>query len=220
MKIMAFDPITSWQIDGETVADFIFGGSKSTADGDYSHEIKWCLLLGRKVMTNLEHIKKQRHYFVNKGPSSQGYGFSSSHLWMWELDHKEGWAPNNWCFRNVVPEKTLESSLDCKEIKPVSPKGNQPWILIGRTDAVAEATIFWPPDVKSWLTGKDPDAGKNWRQEEKGTTQDEIVGWHHQLNGHEFEQDPGDGGQKPGVLQSTGSWRVRHDLVTEQQQEH
>ena len=118
-KIMASGPITSWQIDGETVetvADFIFLGSKITADGDCSHEIKRCLLLGRKVMTNLDSIFKSREYFANKGPSSQGYGFSSGHVWMWELDYKESWAPKNWCFWTVVLEKTLGSPLDCKEI--------------------------------------------------------------------------------------------------------
>ena len=111
-------------------------------------------------------MKKHRHHFVNKGPSSQSYGFSSSHVQMLELDHKEGWAPKNWCFQTVVLEKTLESPLDCKEIQPVHPKGNQSWIIIGRTDA--EAPVLWPPDAKSWLIGKDPDAGKDWRWEEKG----------------------------------------------------
>ena len=139
----------------------IFLGSKITADGDCSHEIKRCLLLGRKVMTNLDSILKSRDIkFADKRPSSQTYGFSSSHVWMWELAHKEIWAPKNWCFWTVVLEKTLESSLDCKEIKPVHPKGNQSWILIGRTDAEAEAPILWPPAVKNWLIGKDPDAGK------------------------------------------------------------
>ena len=135
-----------------------------------------------------QHIKKQRHYFANKGPSSQSYGFSSSHVWMWELDHKESWALKNWCFWTVVLEKTLESPLDSKEIKPVHPKGNQSWIFTGKTDDKAEAPILWPPDVNNWLTGEDPDAGKDWRQEEKGTTEDEVVGWHHQHDGHEFEQ--------------------------------
>ena len=171
-KITASGPITSWEIDGETVetvSDYIFGGSKITADGDGSHEIKRHLLLGRKVMTNLDskHIKKQRHYFVNKGPSSQGYGFSSGHVWMWKLDYKESWVPKNWCFWTVVLEKTLESSLDCKEIQPVHPQGNQSWIFIGRTGAEAEAPILWPPDVKSWLIGKDSYAGKDGRQKEK-----------------------------------------------------
>ena len=112
-----------------------------------------------------QRIKKQKHYFANKGPYSQGYCFSSSHVWMWELDHKEGWVPKNWCFWTVVLEKIPESPLDCKEIQPVHPKGNQPWIFIGRTDAKAEAPILWPPDVKSQLIGKDPDAGKDWRQD-------------------------------------------------------
>ena len=110
---------------------------------------------------------------------------------MWELDHKEGWVPKNWCFSTVVLEKTLESPLDCKEIQPINPKENQSWIFIGRTDVEAEAPILWPPDVKTWLTGKDPDAGKDWRWEEKGTTENEMVGWHHRLNGHEFEQGLG-----------------------------
>ena len=116
----------------------------------------------------------------------QVYGFSSSHVWMWELDYKESWVPKNLCFWTVVLEKTLESLLDCKEIQPVHPKGDQSWIFIGRTDAEAETPILWPPDVKNWLIWKDPDAGKDWRQEEKGTTEDEMVGWHHRFNGHEF----------------------------------
>ena len=133
-------------------------------------------LLGRKAMR--QHIKKQRHYFA-KGPSSQSYGFSSGHVWMWELDHKESWVPKNWCFWAVVLEKTLESPLDCKEIQPVHPKGNQSWIFIRRTDAEAEIPIPWPPDVKNWLIWKDPDAGKDWRLEEKDTTEDEMVEWLH-----------------------------------------
>ena len=128
-----------------------------------------------------QHIKKQRHYFTNKGPSSQSYGFSSSHVWTWELDYKESWAPKNWCFWTVLLEKTLEGPLDCKEIQPVHPKENQSWMFIGRTDAEAETPILWPPNVKKWLIGKDPDAGKDWRQEKKGSTEDEMVGWHHQL---------------------------------------
>ena len=139
-------------------------------------------------MTNLDSIlKSQRHYFANRGPSSQSYDFSSSHGWMWELDYKEGWAPKNRCFGTTVLEKRLESPLKCKEIQPVHPKGNQPWIFIGRTGAEAEAPILWPPDAKSWLTGKDPDVGKDWWQE-KRETEDEMVGWHHWLNGHDFEQ--------------------------------
>ena len=129
-----------------------------------------------------QHIKKQRHYFANKGPSSEGYGFSSSHVWIWDLDYKESWALKNWCFWTVELEKILESPLDCKEIQPVNPKGNQPWIFIGRIDAEAEAPILWLPIVKNWLTGKDPDSGKDWRQEEKGTAEDKMVGWHHLLD--------------------------------------
>ena len=120
-----------------------------------------------------ERIKKQRHYFFNKGPSSEGYGFPSSHVWMWELDYKESWALKNRCFWIVVLEKTLESPLDCKEIQLVHPKGNQSWIFIGRTDA--ETLIFWPADAKNWLTGKDPDDGRDWGQEEKGMTEDEMA---------------------------------------------
>ena len=128
-----------------------------------------------------EHIKKQRRYFANKGPSSPGYGFSGGHVWMWELDYKESWALNNRRFWTVVLEKTLESPLDCKEIQPVHPKGDQSWVFIEKTDVEAETPIFWPPDVKNWLIGKDPDAGRNWGQKEKGTTENEMVGWHHWL---------------------------------------
>ena len=176
-----------------------FGGSKITANGDCSQEIKRRLLLGRKVMTNLDSILKSRHYFANKGPSSQGYSFSSSHVWMWELDYKESWALKNWSFWTVVLVKTLESPLDCKEIQPVHPKENQSWIFFGRTDAEAEIPILWPPDVKIWLFGKDPNAGKDWRQEEKGTTEDEMTGCHHWLDGHEFEQAPGVGDGQGGL---------------------
>ena len=136
-----------------------------------------------------QHTKKQRHYLASKSLSSQSFVFSSSHVWLWELDYKESWVLKNWCFWTVVLEKTLESLLDCNDIQPVHPKENQFWILIGRTDAEAEAQapILWLPDVKNKLIGKDPDAGKDWRQEEKGTTEDEMAGWHHWLNGHEFE---------------------------------
>ena len=150
---------------------------------------------------------------TNKGLSSQRYGFSSSHVWMWELDHKEGWTSKNWCFRTAVLEKTLENPLDCKDIKSVHPKGDQPWIFIGRTAAKAETPILWPPDAKNWLIGKDPDAEKDWRQE-KGTTEDEVAGWHHRLNGHEFEEAlrVGDG---QGSLHGMQSQTVRHDWATE-----
>ena len=161
-----------------------------------------------------QHIKNQRHHFADKGPYSQSYSFSSSHIWMWELDHKEGWELKSWCFQIVVLEKTLESPFDCNEIKLVNPKGNQSWIFIGRTDAKGEAPILWPPDAKSQLIGKDPDAGKDWRQEGKGMTEDEMVGWCHWVNGHEFEQAPGDGeGQGSLAMGVT----VRHDWATEQQ---
>ena len=193
---MASSPITSWQIDGETMQtglDFIFLGSKITVDGDCSHEVKRRLLLGRKATRNLDSIlqsilKWQQRYFADKGPCSQSCGFSSSHVWIWELDHKESWAPKNWGFWTVVLEERLESPLDCKEIKPVNPKGNQSWIFIGRSNAEAEAPILWPPDVKSWFTGKDPDAGNDWGREEKRATKNEMVVWHHWLNEHESEQ--------------------------------
>ena len=167
--------------------------------------IKRCLLPGRKAVTNQDSVLKRRDHFANKGffstiPSnkviwypppkknkglySQSNGFSSSHVWKWELDHKKGWEPKDSCFWTVTLEKTLESPLDCKEIKPVDLKGNQPWIFIGPTDTETEAPMLWPSDAKKWLTGKDPDAGRNWGQEEKG----ETVGWHHWHNGHEFEQ--------------------------------
>ena len=142
----------------ETVTDFIFFGSKITADGDCSHNIKRRLLLGRKAMTNLGSVLKSRDIILPV--KVHLYGFSSSHVWMWELDHKESWVLKNWCFWTVVLEKTLESPLDCKEIKPVNPKGNQSWIFIGRTDAEAEAPTLWPPDVKSLLIGKTPMLGK------------------------------------------------------------
>ena len=135
-----------------------------------------------------QHVKKQRHHFADKGLYSQSYGISSNHVQMWELDHKEGWVLKNWCFGIVVLEKTLESPLDSKEIKPVNPKGNQLWIFIGRTDTEAEPAIIWPPDAKSWLIGKDPDAGKDWRQKEKGEAEDEMVRQHWWLNGCESEQ--------------------------------
>ena len=131
----------------------------------------WVLFLGILIIT----------------PSSQGYGFSSGHLWMWELDYKESWAMKKWSFWTVVLEKTLESPWDCKEIQPVHPKGDQSWVFIGRTDIEAETPMLWPPDVKNWLIWKDSDAGKDWKQKEKGTTEAEMVGWHHQRNGHEFE---------------------------------
>ena len=140
-----------------------------------------------------QHIEKQRYYFTDKGLSSQSYRFSSSHVWMWELDHKKSWARKNWCFWTVVLEKTLESPLECKETQLINPKGNQSWIFTGRTDAEVETPILWPPDLMNWLIEKDHDAGKDWRQEEKGMTEDEMVGWHYWPVEHEFEQAPGVG---------------------------
>ena len=168
-----------WQI-------FFYLGSKNTAYVDCNHEIKKHLLLGRKDMTNLEaHIKRQRHYFGNKGLSSQSYGFSSNHVWMWESDHKENWGPNNWCFWTMVLEKTLESPLDCKGVQPVHPKGNQSWIFTGRTDA--EAPILWLPDAKNWLIGR----LWCWEGLKAGEEGDDRGwdGWMASLpfNGHEFE---------------------------------
>ena len=145
------------------------------------------MFLGRKAMNNRDSILKSRDVtLLTKIHLFKGILFSNSHVCMWELDYKESWAPKNWCFWTVVLEKTLESPLNCKEIQPVHPKGDQCWIFIGRTDAEAETLILWLPDARNWLTGKDPDAGKDWRREEKGT-EDEMVGWHHRLNGHEFE---------------------------------
>ena len=132
-------------------------------------------------------IKKQRHFFAKKGTPSQSYGFSSSHVWMWDLNYKESWVLKNWCYWTVLLEKTLEGPLVCKEIQQVHPKGNQPWLFFGRTDAEVGVPILWPPDVKNWLTGKNPDAGKGWKQEEKGMIEDEMVEWYHRLDEHEFE---------------------------------
>ena len=168
------------------MADFIFGGSKITAGGECSHEIKRRLLLGRKVMTNLDGILKSRDITCQLRSFSLRLCFSSSDAWMWELDYKESWVQKNWYFWTVVLEKTLESPLDCKEIQPVHPKGNQSWIFIGKSNIEAKTTILWLPDLKSWLIGKDPDAGKDWRQEKKWMTEDKMVVWHHQLNRHEF----------------------------------
>ena len=197
------------------MTDFIFLAPKITADGNCSYEIKRCFLLGRKAVANLDSILKSRH-ITDKGPFSQIYDFSSSYVWMWELDYKESWAPKNWCFWTVVLEKTLESFLDCKEIQPVHLKGNQSWIFIGRTDE-AEAPILWPPDVKNWLLGKDPDPGKDWRWEEKGMIENEMVGWHHRLNGHEVWASSGSWWWtgRPGVLQFMGLERGGHDWATE-----
>ena len=156
-----------------------------------------------------QYVKKQRHHFADKSLYSSSYGFSSSHVWMWEVDHKEGWVLKNWCFWTGIGEDS------CKEINPVNPKGYQSWIFIGRTEPEAEAPILWPPDVKSWLFRKDPDAEKDWRQEEKGPTEDEMVGWHHQLNGHEFKQALGVG-DRQGSLACCSPWG-RKELDTIEQ---
>ena len=153
-------------------------------------------------------------YFADKDPYSQSYGFSSGRVWMWELDYKESWALKNWCLRTVVLEKTRESPLDCKEIQPVHSEGDQSWIFIGRIDTETETPILWPPDGKKWLIRKVPDAGKDWRQEEKGTTEDEMVGWHHQLDEHEFEQAMGVGDGQ-GSLACCSPWGHKESDMTE-----
>ena len=218
---MASSPITSWQIEVEkveVVTYFIFLGSKITADGDCSHEIKRCLLLGRKATKNLGSVLKSRHItLLTKVHTAKAMIFSSGHVWMWELDHKEGWAPKNWYFQTVVLKKTLESPLDCKEIQPVHPKGNQSWIFIGRTDA--ETPRLWPLDVE-WTHWKDPDDGTDWKQKERGRQKmrllDSITD-SMDMNLSKLQEVVED--RKVGVLESIESQRVRHDLVTEQQQQ-
>ena len=189
-KIMASGPLTSWQIDGEiveTVADYF---------GELQNHCRWWLQpWDKNTLTPWKKsydqprqpIKKQRHYFANKGHLAQAMVFPVVMYGCKSWTVKESWAPKNWCFWTVVLEKTLGSPLDCKEIQPVHPKGDQSCVFIVKTDVEAETPILWPSDGKSWLIWKDPDAGKDWGQEEKGTTEDEIVGWHHRLNGHEFE---------------------------------
>ena len=194
------------------------GGYKITADGDCSHKIKRRLLLAIKVMTNIDSILKSRAItLTTKVCLVKAMVFTVvMYGRMWALDYRESWAPKNWCFWTVVLEKTFESPLDCKEIQPVHPKGDQSWIFIGKTDAKAETRILWPPDAKNGLIWKDPEAGKDWRQEEKGMTEDEMVGRHHQLDGHEFEQALR-AGDEQGTLACCSPWgcRVRHDWVTE-----
>ena len=193
----------------ETVTDFIFLGSKITVDGDWSHEIRRCWLLGRKAMTNLGNVLKSKDIILpTKVHIVKAMVFFSSHVQMWELDHK-GCALKNWCFQ-IVLEKTLDSALDCKVFKPVNPKGNQPWLFI-RT--VREAPILWPPGTKSRLTGEDPYAGKDWRQKEKRAAEDEVVGWHHWLNEHEFEQTQGDN-EGQGSLAHCSSWGCKKPNMT------
>ena len=213
-KIMASGPITSWQIDGETmetVTDFIYLCSKITADGNCSHEIKRRLLLGRKAITNLDSILKSRAITL---PTKVRlvkvmvfpvvmYGCES-----WTIKKAECRR----CFWTVVLEKTLGSPLDCKEIQTVHSKGDQSWVFTGRTDVEAETPVLWLPDAKSWLIGKDSDAGKDWGQEEKGTTEDEMVEWHHWLNGHELEQALGIGDGQGGLAAVRGVEKSRRVL--------
>ena len=183
---MSSGPITSWEIDGETVealSDFISGGSKITTDGDCSQEIKRRLLLGRKFMTNLDSILKSRD--ITLPTNVRLVKVMVFPVVMYGCE--ESCVLKNWCFWTMVLGKTLESSLDCKEIQPVHPEGDKSWVFIGRPDAEAETPILWTSHVKSWLAGKDRDAGRDWGQEEKGTTEDEMAGWHHRLDGHEFE---------------------------------
>ena len=177
-------------------------------------KLKDAYSLEENLWPETDQLKKQRYYFANNGPSSQSCGFSSSHVWMWELYYKENWVPKNWCFWTVVLDKTPESPLDWKEIQPVNPEVNQSWTFIRRTDAESEAPILSPPDAKNWLTGKDPDAGKDWGQKEKGTTEDEMVGWHHQLDGHEFKQALG-AVEGQGSLAFCSPWGCKESDTTE-----
>ena len=182
------------------------GESYTLLKGAYSLE-------GKLWPTWIAYLKAET-LLCHKGPSSQGYGLSSGHVWMWEVDSEKSWAPKNWCFWTVVLEKTLESPLDCKEIQPDHPK-DQSWVFTGRTGAEAETPILWPPYAKSWLIGKDPDVGRDWGQEEKGTTEDEMAGWHHWLNAHGFVQTPGVGDGQGG-LACCDSWGRKESDATEQ----
>ena len=204
--------------ENETVTDFIFLGSKITVDNDCSHEIERCLVLGKKAMANLNSILKSRDITLLTKVCIVKTMVFPVVMCRCDLDHKEGWVPkNSWYFWTVVLEKTLESPLDSKEIKPVHPKGNRSWIFIKRTDTKAEVTIFWLHDTKNLLTGKDPDAGKDWRQE-KGTTEDEMLGWYHRLDGHEFEQALGVGEGQGSLVccihRVTKNWTKLNDWTT------
>ena len=216
-KIMAPGPITSWQIDGETVetvADFIFLGSKITADGDCSHKIKRCLLLGRKVMTNLDSTLKSRDITLStKVHLVKAMVFPvvmyGCEIWtIKKAEHRRIDAFELWCWRRLLRVPP------CKEIQPVHSKGDQTWVFIGKTDAEAETPILWPPHAKSWLIEKDPDAGRDWGWEDKGTTEDEMAGWHHQLDGHEFGWTPGVGNGQGG-LACCDSWGRKESDMTE-----
>ena len=201
---------------GKQWLTLFFGAPESLQMVTAAMKLKNTLILGRKAMTNLDSILKSRDITLPTKVHLVKADFSSGHVWMWELDCEESWVLKNWCFWTVVLEKTLESPLDCKEVQAVHPKGDQFWVFIWRTDAEAETPILWPPDVKSWLIGKDPDAGKDWGQEEKGMTEDEMVGWHHWLNEHGFGWTPGDGDGQGGLV-CCNSWgrRVGHDWATE-----
>ena len=214
---MASGSITSWQIDGKQWKQWetlFWEAPKSLQMVTAAMKLKTLAPWKKSSDQPRQHIKRQRHYFGKKDSSGQGFGFSSSHVWMWELDYKESWAPKNWCFWTVVLEKTLESPLDCMEIQPVNPKGNQSWIFIGRTDVEAETPTLWPPDAKNWLIWKDSNAGKDRRQEEKGTTEDEMAGWHHWLDGGESEWTPGVGDGQGGLV-CCSPWRHKEPAVTE-----
>ena len=217
-KIMASGPITSWEIDGETmetVSDFIFGGLQNHCRW-WFQPWNWKMLTPWKKSYDQPrwHIQKQRHYFAKKSPSSQGFGFSSSHVWMWKLDSEESWVLKNCCFWTVVLQKTLERPLDGKKIQPVHFEGDQSWVFFGRNDAEAETPVLWPPHAKSWLVGKDSDAGSDSGQEEKGMTEDEMVGWHHQLDGREFKWTLRVG-EGQGGLMCCNSWGHKESDMTE-----
>ena len=216
-KWRSWHPVPSlraWQMGKkmQTVADFISRAPKSLWMVTEAMKFKDPCSLEEKL-TNLDSVLKRDITLVTKVHIVKAMVFSSSHVQMWELDHRESWALKRWCFLIVVLEKTLESPLECKEIKPVHPKGNQSWIFFGRTDAEAETLILWPPDAKNWLIGKDPDDGKDWRQEKKGTTEEEMVGWH-RLDGHEFEKTPG-AGDGQGSLPCCSPWGHKESDTTE-----
>ena len=197
-----------------SVQFFLGGAPKSLQMVIAAMKLKDAYSLEGKLWPTEIAYKKQRHYFANKGLSSQGYGFSSSQVWVWELDCEESWVLKNWYFWTVVLEKTLENPLDCKEIQPVHFKGDQFWVFFGRNDAKAETPVLWPPHAKSWLIGKDSDAGRDWGQEEKGTTAVEMAGWHHRLDGREFEWTPGVGDGQGG-LACCDSWGRKESDTTE-----
>ena len=200
---------------GKQWKTLFWGGSKITADSECSHEIKRHLAPWKKSHDKpRQHIKKQRHYFASKGPSSQDYGFSSGHVWMWKLDCEESWVPKNGCFWTVVLEKALVSPLACKEVQPVHPKGDQSWVFIGRTDVEAETLILWLPDAESWLVWKDSDAEKVWGQEEKEMTENEMVGWHHRLDGYRFGWTLGVGYGQGGLV-CCSLWGRKESDMTE-----